>query len=63
MASSAASKSQSPLVMTFEQINQLTTLFADAHKDNRSRTVLLQAANGIDRCDGAIPENTRAWIR
>ncbi len=52
-----------PIVMTTEQFNQLGQLIATNHADSQNFQKLQQAAAGIDRCDGLVPEHVRTWIR
>ena len=52
-----------PIVMTREQFSQLGQLITGSHADNKDFQRLQQAAAGIDRCDGVVPEHVRAWIR
>ena len=62
MAQTPTTGSQ-PMAMTKEQYEQLAVLFSQAHAATRTQTRLAQAAAGIDRCDGAVPESTRLWVR
>lgn len=52
-----------PMVMTREQFKELGRLFTDAQVENRSQQKLAQAATGINRCDGLLPESVRGWLR
>lgn len=52
-----------PLLMSETQFATLGNFYLQAQTENREQTRLLQAAQGIDRCDGAVPAYTRAWLR
>lgn len=54
---------QQPIVMTAEQFQHIAGAFEQSRREQRDESKLTRATNQIDRCDGVIPENTRAWLR
>ena len=51
------------ILMTAEQFQSLGNLYERAHAENRELTRLSQAAQTLDKCDGLVAENARAWLR
>ena len=51
------------MIMTAEQFETLGALYERTQVENRHLTQLSQAAQTVDKCDGLVAENTRAWLR
>lgn len=62
-AMAAQAAGQQPIAMTKDQFEALGTLITSAHEDSKNHQRLVQAAAGIDRCDGLVPDNVRTWLR
>ena len=53
----------SAVLMTADQFRDLGDLLQSTHNETRDLQRLAQAAQTIDRCDGLVPQQVRAWVR
>ena len=63
MAQQAQPAPAQPVLMTADQFIALGGLYERTQIENRQLARLAQAALSVDRCDGLVAENTRAWLR